>query len=241
MKAIVMLPTYNERENLKPMLHALLGYPEVSVVIVDDQSPDGTGEIADQLTREFPGRIHVIHRQERGRGTAGITGFRYCFEQNADCIIEMDADFSHNPKDIPRMLEKILGYDVVIGSRAVAGGKDEDRGFLRKLITGVASLYTQIVLGVTVKDWSGGFKCYRKEVLAQLPWDQFYSRGYSIGAETLYRLIQSGATICEIPIHFENRRAGTSKFNIKQILEYLLTTLRLRLHKTAFTKQPTVC
>src|SRR3990167_7709086 len=120
MKSIVMLPTYNERDNLEPMARALLNYPELSLVIVDDQSPDGTGEIADRLAIEFPERIHVIHRTEKGRGTAGIAGFKYCFQQDVDCIFEMDVDFSHDPKEIPRFLEKIKDYDTVIGSRTVA-------------------------------------------------------------------------------------------------------------------------
>lgn len=242
MKAIVMLPTYNERENLEPMVRALLNYPELSLVIVDDQSPDGTGEIADRLAVKFPERIHVIHRTEKGRGTAGIAGFKYGFQQDVDCIFEMDVDFSHDPKEIPRFLEKMKQYDLVIGSRTTKGGKDIDRSLLRKTITSIASLYTKIVLGRSIGDWSGGYKCYRKKVLASLPWDRFYSHGYSIGAETVYRLIQKGASYCEIPIHFENRRAGASKFNIHHITEYLWVTLKLRitLPKSRFTRQQNI-
>lgn len=238
MKAIVMLPTYNERDNLEPMVRKLLSLDHLSLVIVDDNSPDGTGDIADRLAQELPGRVHVIRRQEKGRGTAGIAGFKFCFSQPIDCIIEMDADFSHNPDDIPRLLEQAQHYDVVIGSRSIAGGRDIDRTWWRKIITNIASLYTQIFLGGVIKDWSGGFKCYRRETLAKLPWNHFYSHGYSIGVETLYRLVQSGATVHEIPIHFENRRAGASKFNMGQITEYLFNTLRLRLTvpKSSFTR-----
>src|SRR4030043_553831 len=211
MKAIVMLPTYNERDNIESLVSEILQEGNVSLVIVDDNSPDGTGEIADRLAMQNPGRIHVIHRNERGRGTAGIAGFRYAIEQDVDCIIEMDADFSHQPKYISQFLEKVRDYDIVIGSRFVKGGRSV-RNPLRKLISDGANLYTRLLLGWHIRDWCGGYKCYTKTALSSLDFNNFYSKGYSIGMETLYRLINKGFSYVEIPIEFTDKRKG-SKFS----------------------------
>ena len=231
MRGMVMVPTYNERENIEPLVAELLSYPDLSILIVDDQSPDGTGDIADQLAALNPERIFVLHRTERGRGTAGIAGLKQACDQDIDYIIEMDADFSHNPSDIKRMVTALERHnlDVVIGSRAIDGGVDDDRSLLRMSLTIFASIYTQFTLGRAIKDWSGGFKCYRRDMLAKLDWNQFYSKGYSIGAETLYRLQQLGASMKEIPIQFQDRRAGYSKFNVNLILEYFWVALKLKL------------
>ncbi len=227
MKAMVMLPTYNEKVNIERMIAAILGHDGVSVVVVDDSSPDGTGEIADRLAAESPGRIHVIHRKERGRGTAGIAGFKYAREQDVDCVIEMDADFSHNPADIPRFLEKIDQYDVVIGSRLVAGSKAL-RNPLRRLISNGANLYARVFMGWHIRDWCGGYKCYRRAALKGLDFERFRSRGYSIGMETLYRLTRNGCTFVEIPIEFTDQRQGQSKFGFREITGYAANVLRVR-------------
>ena len=227
MKAIVMLPTYNERDNIENIVSQILKEGDVNLVIVDDDSPDGTGEIADQLAMQNPDRIHVIHRQERGRGTAGIAGFKYALAQDFDCVIEMDADFSHDPKYIPQFLEKIGEYDVVIGSRLVRGGMAV-RNPIRKIISTGANLYTQLLLGWHIKDWCGGYKCYRRQALGSLDFDEFYSTGYSIGMETLYRLTRGGFTCVEIPIEFKDKRMGASKFSVKEIIRYMIVVLRLR-------------
>ncbi len=226
MKAMVMLPTYNEKDNIEELVCQILKQG-VSIVIVDDSSPDGTGEIADSLAVKNPGRVHVIHRQERGRGTAGIAGFRYALGQDVDCIIEMDADFSHQPKYIPLFLEKIGDYDIVIGSRFIKGGQSI-RSPLRGIISGGANLYTRLLLGWHLKDWCGGYKCYTKAALSSLDFNSFYSEGYSIGMETLYRLINKGFSWVEIPIEFTDKRKG-SKFSAKQIVSYMVNVVRLKL------------
>lgn len=228
MKAMVMLPTYNERDNIQKIVGRILKHEGVGIVIVDDSSPDGTGDMADLLASENPGRIHVIHRKERGRGTAGIAGLRYAREQDVDCVFEMDADLSHDPGQIPEFLERIRDCDVVIGSRFVEGSKAL-RKPVRKLITDVARVYTQVLLGGRIRDWSGGYKCYRRQALKSLDFNEFRSEGYSIGMETLYRLTRKGSRCIEIPIEFTDQRRGKSKFSAKEIVGYMVTVLRLRL------------
>jgi len=228
MKAMVMLPTYNERDNIENIVDRILKHRDVAIVVVDDSSPDGTGQIADRLASENPGRVHVIHRRERGRGTAGIVGLGYAREQNVNCVFEMDADLSHDPGQIPEFLERIRDCDVVIGSRFVKGSK-ASRKPMRRLITDVARVYTQVLLGRGIRDWSGGYKCYRTEALKSLDFAHFRSQGYSIGMETLYRLTRMGFRCVEIPIEFTDQRRGKSKFSVKEIIGYMLTVLRLRL------------
>jgi len=227
MKAMVMVPTYNEKNTIEELVHRILSHEGTSIVVVDDSSPDGTGQIADRLAAEHPDRLHVIHRQERGRGTAGIAGFRYALEQDVDCIMEMDADLSHDPDYIPQFLERIKGHDVVIGSRLVKGGKST-RTPLRRIVSNGANLFSRLVLGWHISDWCGGYKCYRRDALASLDFDRFYSRGYSIGMETLYRLSRKGFTFTEIPIEFTDTRKGASKFSAREIVDYMSTALRLR-------------
>ncbi len=223
-----MLPTYNEKDNIENMVGQILKHEGVSIVVVDDSSPDGTGEIADRLASENKGRIHVIHRKERGRGTAGIAGLKYAREQDVDCVIEMDADFSHDPKDIPRFLEKIGQADVVIGSRLIRGSKAL-RNPIRRVISNGANLYASIMMGWHIRDWCGGYKCYRRSALKSLDFDRFRSKGYSIGMETLYRLTRNGCSFVEIPIEFTDKRQGKSKFSIREITGYAANVLWLRL------------
>lgn len=224
---MVMLPTYNESSNIENMVGQLLKHNGLSIVVVDDGSPDGTGEIADRLAVESRGRIHVIHRKERGRGTAGIAGLRYAREQEVDCVIEMDADFSHDPRDIPRFLEKIGDFDVVIGSRLVKGSRAL-RNPLRRIIGNGANLYTSLFMGWHIRDWCGGYKCYRRSALRTLDFDRFRSKGYSIGMETLYRLTKNGCSFLEIPIEFTDQRRGKSKFGFREITGYAANVLWLR-------------
>jgi dolichol-phosphate mannosyltransferase len=238
MKVLVMLPTYNERENLEAMVQAILSLEHsedmnqldvqsLQTVVVDDSSPDGTGELAEKLAEKHPGKIHVIHRQERGRGSAGIAGFKYALTQDFDCLIEMDADFSHDPNDIPRLLKEIKNCDVVIGSRFVPGGQTGPRSPFRKATSWGAGLYARLILRVGIRDWHGGYKCYGKQALACLEFEGFFSSGYSIGMETLYRLVKNGCSYKEIPIIFRQRTRGSSKFSIREILDYIRVTWRL--------------
>jgi len=239
MKVLVMLPTYNERENIELMVKAILnlentpeanrlGLEKLQIVVVDDNSPDGTGELADKLADRYPDKTHVIHRTERGRGSAGIAGFKYALTQDIDYIIEMDADFSHAPGDIPRFLTEASHHDIVIGSRYIPGGQSGNRSFIRHLVSRGADLYTRLVLGINIKDCHGGYRCYRKQALSSLDFDDFYSKGYSIVIESLYKLLRNGCSYKEIPIVFKERCRGASKFSTKEVLDYARIVWRLR-------------
>ena len=228
-QAIVMLPTYNEKDNISKIIPAILAQdPYLNICVVDDNSPDGTGRIADELAEKYKGRIHVLHRTKKGRGSAGIDGFKYCLKQDVDCIIEMDADFSHDPRDIPRMLKLITQFDVIIGSRNAPGGKQVKCTPFHRFISFSANLFNSIVLCLNVKDNTGGFKCYRKSILRKINLDYIFSTEYSIGAELLFRLKQRNATMKEIPITFRNRVYGNSKGTWNVIINYPLTILKLK-------------
>lgn len=227
-KSIVVLPTYNERDNLPRIVPEILAQG-VDIVIVDDNSPDGTGRLADGLAKKHKDRVHVVHRKEKGRATAGIAGFKYALDLGADYILEMDADFSHNPGDIPRLLKVMDVADVAIGSRYVEGGKFVNCVPTNVALSHMANVYNQLLLGLGVLDSSGGFKCYKREVLQSLDFDDFRSKGYCIGPETLYRAKLKGFRLREIPIVFRNRECGRSKMGRHVLFEYPLTVLALRL------------
>jgi dolichol-phosphate mannosyltransferase len=245
MKAMVMLPTYNERENIDLIINKLLGivndpafqqtgFTDIQVLVVDDDSADGTGRIAEEMAKRHPGRVHVIHRMQRGRGTAGLDGLLYARQQEITCVIEMDADFSHDPDLIIRFLETIKENEIVIGSRYVRGGKT-DQSLSRKLLSKAASIYLQLLLGPWIKDWQSGFRCFRREAL--LPLDlkgmalQRFSREYAIGIGVLYQLVKSGHTFREIPIEFTDRKKGQSKLSLRTILSYMGIALVLHFSK----------
>lgn len=212
MKATVCLPTYNERENVERMIRALhaLG---VSVLVIDDNSPDGTGEVADGLARELEG-VSVLHRPHKeGLGPAYLDGFRRALADGAELILEMDCDFSHNPADVPRLLEAAEHADLVLASRYVEGGGTENWGLVRRFISRGGSLYAQVLLGLPVRDLTGGFKCYRKAVLEALPLDEIHSKGYAFQIETTYRAMRKGFSVREIPITFADRLEGGSKMS----------------------------
>jgi dolichol-phosphate mannosyltransferase len=239
MKAAVMIPTYNEAGNLTALVDRILslentpelkqsGVDRILMVVVDDNSPDGTGTIADALAAQHPSSIHIIHRTERGRGSAGIAGFKYILTQDIDYILEMDADLSHDPADIPRLIAVAQDYDIAIGSRRVRGGSMGSRNLYRMCVTTGASLYACLMLGWGIKEWHSGYKCYRKKVLASLDFDKFLSQGYSIGMETVYRAVKKGYTVKEIPIIFRERTQGRSKFSVKEILVYFKMVWKIR-------------
>ena len=236
MQAAIMIPTYNEKENLADLVHAIYQQPfrpgdQVHLCVVDDDSPDGTGKLADELAEQYPGRIHVIHRSERGRGTAGLAGFRCCLELGVDVILEMDADFSHDPVYLPLFLDLSNHFDVVIGSRGVEGGAIVSRGGIRDFLTFCANTLYRLILGLKIRDISGGYKCYRRKVMEALPLERFLSEGYSVGMETLYRCKKSGFSFVEFPIRFEDRKRGGSKFRFSEALRALWVTVRLRLRR----------
>jgi len=233
MRSIVILPTYNEKENIEKIANGILEIDDrIRILIVDDNSPDGTGIIADKLADTHKNRIKVLHRRVRGRGSAGIEGFQYALKQDVDCIIEMDADFSHNPSYIPDFIHNIKHYDIVIGSRFVKGGGIIYRNTIRNVISIGARILTRIILGPHIRDWSGGFKCYRKSILASLDFDNFYSKGYSVGMEMFYELIRKGYSFTEIPYVFSDRKGGSSKFNMTEIISYIIVLLKLKIAKS---------
>lgn len=229
-RATVIVPTYNERENIEALVRQLLGLPvELRVVIVDDNSPDGTGDLADALARESGGRVGVIHRPGKlGLGTAYIAGFQRALADGATYVLTMDADFSHNPRYIPTMLEKAeAGFDLVIGSRYVPGGSAQGCTLPRILLSWGANAFARALLGLRARDATAGFRCYRREVLESVGLDDIRSSGYSFLIEMLYRAQRRGWRVTEVPIRFDNRRLGQSKISRQEILRALQTVLRL--------------
>jgi len=231
--ALVCLPTYDERENLEPMLRALgevLG-PEDRVLVIDDNSPDGTGELADRLAAELP-YVDVLHRERKdGLGPAYIAGFRHALATDARLVIEMDCDFSHDPNDLPRLIAAAADADVVLGSRYVRGGRVLDWGLLRRAISRAASIYTQVLL-MPVKDATGGFKCFRREVLERMDLDAINARGYMFQIETTFQARRAGFRVVELPITFVDRRVGGSKMSRGIVLEAIWKVPLLRLAAT---------
>jgi dolichol-phosphate mannosyltransferase len=227
-RATVCLPTYNERENIEPMLRALTAQG-VDVLVVDDNSPDGTGEIADRLARELGG-VSVLHRERKeGLGPAYIAGFRRALADGAELVLEMDCDFSHSPDDVPRLIAAANGADLVIGSRYIRGGSIGNWGIVRRFVSAGGSLYARVLLGVPVRDLTGGFKCYRRQVLETIDLDAIDSKGYAFQIETTYRALRAGFHVTEIPIHFVDREEGGSKMSHGIVAEAVWKVPALRL------------
>ncbi len=227
-RAVVCLPTYNERENLEAMLRAL-GDKGVSVLVVDDNSPDGTGELADRLAKELS-YVQVLHRSEKeGLGPAYLAGFRRALAGGAELILEMDCDFSHDPNDVPRLIAAAEEADVVLGSRYVEGGAVRNWGALRRFVSAGGSWYARVVLGVHVRDLTGGFKCYRRQVLETIDLDAIESKGYAFQIETTYRALRAGFRVEEIPITFVDREVGGSKMSKTIVAEAVWKVPALRL------------
>lgn len=224
-----MVPTYNEKENIERLTKEILALPlGINILIVDDNSPDGTGEFIDALAKKEK-RIHVLHRfTEKGRASAGIAGFKWILNNTkADLIIEMDADFSHNPRDIPRLVEATKSTDVGIGSRYVPGGRQINCLPRNIFFSRVINFFNWYVLGVPVHDASGGFKCYKRKVLETINLDNFKATAYSVGVEILLKCQAHGFTFKEVPITFVNRRLGKSKANLSVLTEYPISVVKL--------------
>jgi dolichol-phosphate mannosyltransferase len=231
-KVKVVLPTYNEAENLPLMARELLALSvaDLSILVVDDNSPDGTGQIADELAAEFPGRVDVLHRTAKeGLGAAYIAGFRQALSMDADYIIQMDCDFSHQPRYIPAMVEAAEGHDLVIGSRYVrGGGVDESWSFIRKLLSWFANrVYVRTLLGVPINDATGGFKLWRRQTLIGLDLDRVRSNGYVFQVEMSYIACRLGFKVTEIPIYFPDRERGHSKMDTNIAVEAALRVWQL--------------
>ncbi|MBI5396400.1 MAG: polyprenol monophosphomannose synthase [Verrucomicrobia bacterium] len=228
MKTLVIVPTYNERENLARLVEAALAAtPEVELLIVDDNSPDGTGKIADDITAKNP-RVHVMHRAGKlGLGTAYIAGFRWGLQRDYEAMMEMDCDFSHDPRELPKFIAAAKDADVVIGSRYRNGVRVVDWPMQRLLLSFGASKYVRIVTGMPVSDPTGGFKLFRRHVLAALELGTVRSEGYGFQIEMNYRCWMAGYRIAELPITFVDRRAGVSKISRKIVWEALWMVWRL--------------
>ena len=235
--AWLILPTYNEAVNAEPFVRAVL--PELAgaaaehrILIVDDNSPDGTGRIADRLASELDA-VEVLHREEKkGLGVAYLAGFRRALDAGADLILEMDSDFSHSPADIPRLVKAAKSADLVLGSRYVPGGGVTDWGLLRRALSRGGSLYARLVLRVKVHDLTGGFKCFRREVLEGLDLDSIHAEGYGFQIELTYRALRAGFRVTEIPIVFRERQAGQSKMTARIAVEAVWKVPALRLRRS---------
>ncbi|MEW6433671.1 MAG: polyprenol monophosphomannose synthase [Myxococcota bacterium] len=229
--ALVIIPTYNERDNVGPITSAVLAAePRVDILVVDDNSPDGTGQLADELAAKEP-RIKVLHREKKqGLGRAYLHAFRWALDHGYQYVIEMDADFSHDPKYLPGLIDTAMGgADLVLGSRYVEGGGTVNWGVGRKILSRGGSLYARSILGVKIRDLTGGFKCFNRRVLESIDLDQVVSSGYAFQIELTYRALKKGFTVKEIPIVFEDRRVGQSKMSRKIFVEAMTMVWKLKL------------
>jgi dolichol-phosphate mannosyltransferase len=229
----VCVPTYDESENVERMAHALLSVFDAAgidgrMLVIDDASPDGTGAIADRIAAAEP-RVRVLHRAGKdGIGPAYRDGFRVALAEGADLVMEMDCDFSHDPADVPRLVAAAADADLVLGSRYVPGGGVSEWGLVRRAISRSGCVYARVVLGVHVQDLTGGFKCFRREVLEALPLDEVSARGYGFQIEMTYRALLAGFRVTEVPITFTERARGTSKMSRRIVLEAATLVPRLR-------------
>lgn len=229
MKAAVIIPTYNEHENIELLVREIFKLPQPpDVIIVDDNSPDGTGRLADELSEQHPGQVYAIHRPAKlGLGTAYIAGFRLALSQGCERILSMDADFSHHPRYIPAMLSKSHDANLVIGSRYVRGGGTRYCSWKRRALSQGANLFAKTMLGLPARDCTAGFRCYDRCVLESINLDDIFSNGYSFLIEMIYRTKTRGWRVAEVPIIFEDRRHGVSKISRREVFAALYTVLRL--------------
>ncbi len=238
--AWLVLPTFDEAENLEPLVEAARAKlpPSAQILVVDDNSPDGTGEIADRLAARHE-NVAVLHRpRKEGLGPAYVAGFRRALEGGAGFVLEMDSDFSHDPAYLPRLLEGAKRADVVLGSRYVAGGGVSDWGALRRAISRGGSTYARLMLGVDVRDLTGGFKCFRREVLEAIDLGAITTRGYAFQVELTYRAIRCGFKVVEVPILFRERRVGKSKMDLSIVAEAVWRLPLLRFGGSAAVEAP---
>lgn len=232
-KTLIVVPTYNEKDNLPSLLEALTSFPdEIHVLVVDDGSPDGTGDIAAEWSARTP-RVHLVRRAGKmGLGSAYVAGFRWALEHDYERIFEMDADFSHDPKYVPQMLAAAENADLVIGSRYLTGVNVVNWPMSRLLLSWFANKYAKFVSGLPIHDCTAGFKCFRREVLEKIDLDRIAASGYGFQIELHYKAWKKGFRLAEVPIVFVDRRAGTSKMSGQIIREALLLVVRLRLGRT---------
>jgi dolichol-phosphate mannosyltransferase len=230
MSVAVVVATYNERENLPLLVEAILAYPGYRIIVVDDNSPDGTGQIAETLSARFPGRIIVIHRTgPRGLGRSLVEGLRRALAEGADLIVQMDADFSHDPKYLPEMAAATEQADLVIGSRYLNGVSVVNWPLRRIILSAFANRYIRSVTGLDAHDCTSGYRCWRRDCLARIPLERLISEGYAFLVETLYLAKRLGCRIREVPIIFVERRLGSSKVSSAVLIESIIVPWRLRL------------
>lgn len=227
-RALVLLPTYNERENLPVIARLLLAYPNVRVLVIDDGSPDGTGALADELAAASGGRLQVMHRTgRRGLGRSYVDGMRAALETDAELVFQMDADLSHDPRYVPDMIAAAASHDLVIGSRYLQGVSVVNWPLRRLILSTFANWYVRRITGLQVRDCTAGFRCWRRETIAKLPLDRITSDGYSFQVETLFLACAAGCRVGEVPIIFVERREGASKISGGVIRESFFTPWRL--------------
>ena len=235
MKTFVIIPTYNERANIVDLISEIFAQPisDLHIIVVDDNSPDKTAEAVAQIQTTYPGKLYLINRYHKlGLGSAYIAGFKKAMSLNADLLIEMDADFSHDPKDLPRLAEACTeGFDLAIGSRKIAGGKVVGWSLKRKLMSNGAALFSRILLGLKTKDVTAGYRCFKRQVLEKINLDTIKSNGYAFQEELLYRTEKLGFTIKEITVIFKDREVGQSKLGKKEIKEFFVIIFKLRFLK----------
>lgn len=224
---LIVIPTYNEAENIKPLLSSIQELDAgFQILVVDDNSPDGTGTIVEELSTKMPS-LHVLHRPGKmGLGTAYIAGFRWALDHDFSYVMEMDCDFSHHPRYLPTFLDQIKKADVVIGSRYVKGGGTANWSFLRKFISAGGNTFARTLLRLKTRDCTGGFRCYRRRIVERIPWEALQLQGYGFQVGAVYYAERMGAQVTEFPILFEDRRMGTSKMSSHIVWEAFLFVLR---------------
>jgi dolichol-phosphate mannosyltransferase len=231
MSTIIVIPTYNERENLPTLIDKLFSLPiaDLELLIVDDNSPDGTGQMADEYAVQKPGKVHVLHRSGKlGLGTAYVTGFKQAIELGADRIVQMDADFSHPPEKLVEMLEASHKSDLVLGSRYIPGGSlDKDWPWYRKALSGFGNFYARTLLGVKIRDITGGYRMWNRSALQRIPLERIRSNGYMFQVEMAYLASKLGFSVIEIPIYFAERKFGKSKINFSIQVEAAISVWKL--------------
>ena len=238
MKTLIIIPTYNEKENLPSLVEAIFSYaPKTDILIVDDNSPDGTGNLADEIHEQDP-RVLAMHREGKlGLGTAYIAGFKYAIAHGYDAAFEMDADFSHDPRYLPDFLNKIENADLVIGSRYIQGGSTANWSLFRRFISGGGNLFVRFMLGIPIQDCTAGYRCYRREVLENISLETVQTQGYGFQVEMAYRVLQRGYRIVETPIIFEDRREGKSKMSKTIFFEAFTYVLQTRFGSSRSTQE----
>ena len=237
MKVLIFLPTYNEKANIGKVIDKLNGLNfQKEILIVDDNSPDGTIEIIKEKAKQYDNIKLIIRTGQKGRGLAGIVGLKYFIQSKNDILVEMDADLSHDPKFIPIFLKYFPKFDVIIGSRFIQQGQEKGRNKLRRLISFLANLFIKIILGLKIKDCTSGFRAFKKEVLAKLNFDRFISINPEIVEELLYGCVLAKSKTIEVPIIYYERKEGTSKLNIKKIIFVLFAVIKIRLRSKTILK-----